>query len=225
MENKIKKKINIFGKVGKIIITIIIVFYLVGEGFMLAGTIIAAVVPKDSVSADLEIRAKADIDKDFFSLKDGKMSLNVGGTRVLLGDIPEGQLPAVADTDSDWHLEARSDTYHYDMSTVMYFLILTMVKTAAYVVALYFLRALMKQFMLCDTPFCDGVVKKMRAFAIALIPVVAVCAITDSLVKDIIPTARDGVGFMTIGLVAVTFVITAVFKYGTMLQRQYDETV
>ena len=52
MEKSIKRKINVFGKVAKIITMIIIVCLLVAEGFMLVGGIIVACVPKDSVTVD-----------------------------------------------------------------------------------------------------------------------------------------------------------------------------
>ena len=50
MENPIRKKINIFGKAGKIISMIIIICLLVSEGFMLLGTIVLAALPEDAVS-------------------------------------------------------------------------------------------------------------------------------------------------------------------------------
>ena len=42
MENKIKRKINTFGRVAKILTMIVIVCLLVAEGFLLAGGVIAA---------------------------------------------------------------------------------------------------------------------------------------------------------------------------------------
>ena len=58
MENKIKRKINTFGRVAKILTMIVIVCLLVAEGFLLAGGVIAAVVPKDSVTVETDSRTE-----------------------------------------------------------------------------------------------------------------------------------------------------------------------
>ena len=226
MENSIKKKINVFGKVGKIIITIFIVFLLVAEGFMLVGTVIAAVLPKDCVNVDVAGTAEIHVDTDYFDISEGQVFLNVGDNKIALGGITDEQLKIYNNSPVVMRFDAKTTSLHFDLNTVLALLIYSMIETAAIVVALFFLRALMKQFMICDTPFCDGVIKKMRAFAIALIPVVAVAFITDALAADVLSFfSSSHVDLMTVGFVVVIFILTAIFKYGAQLQKQYDETV
>lgn len=226
MENSIKKKINVFGKVGKIIITIIIVFYLVAEGFMLVGSVIAAVLPNDCVSVDVAGTAEIHVDTDYFDINEGQIYLNVGDNKIALGGITDEQLKIYNKSPVVMRFDAKTAALHFDMKTGLYLLILSMAECAAIVVILFFLRALMKQFMICDTPFSDGVIKKMRAFAISLIPTVAVFFITDALAKDVLSILSSSrVDVMSIGFVVVIFILTAIFKYGAQLQKQYDETV
>ncbi len=226
MENSIKKKINVFGKVGKIIITIIIVFYLVAEGFMLVGSVIAAVLPNDCVSVDVAGTAEIHVDTDYFDINEGQIYLNIGDNKIALGGITDEQLKIYNNSPVVMRFDAKTAALHFDMKTGLYLLILSMAECAAIVVILFFLRALMKQFMICDTPFSDGVIKKMRAFAISLIPTVAVFFITDALAKDVLSILSSSrVDVMSIGFVVVIFILTAIFKYGAQLQKQYDETV
>ena len=79
MENKIKRKINTCGRVAKILTMIVIVCLLVAEGFLLAGGVIAAVVPKDSVTVETDSRTEILVDTKFFGVEEEKLYINVGG--------------------------------------------------------------------------------------------------------------------------------------------------
>ena len=68
----------------------------------------------------------------------------------------------------------------------------------------------------------------MRTFAIALIPTMAVSSLADGVMSGIFEgvfSFGGGIDLVTVGFVVIIFVLTMVFKYGTMLQKQYDETV
>ena len=226
MENSIKKKINAFGRVGKIITTIIIVFLLVAEGFMLVGAVITAVLPNDCISVDVAGTAEIHVDTDYFDINEGQIYLNVGDNKIALGGITDEQLKIYNNSPVVMQFDAKTADLHFDMKTGLYLLILSMAECAAIVVILFFLRALMKQFMICDTPFSDGVIKKMRAFAISLIPTVAVAFVTDALGSEVLSFFSNAhVDLLTVGFVVVIFILTAIFKYGAQLQKQYDETV
>ncbi|MEE0873249.1 MAG: hypothetical protein UIH27_07235 [Ruminococcus sp.] len=226
MENSIKKKINVFGRVGKIITTIIIVFLLVAEGFMLVGAVITAVLPNDCVSVDVAGTAEIHVDTDYFDINEGQIYLNVGDNKIALGGITDEQLKIYNNSPVVMRFDAKTAALHFDLRSAFFILMISMADAAAMVVALFFLRALMKQFMICDTPFSDGVIKKMRAFAISLIPTVAVAFVTDALGSEVLSFFSNAhVDLLTVGFVVVIFILTAIFKYGAQLQKQYDETV
>lgn len=227
MENSIKRKINVFGKAGKIITTVIIVLLLVAEGFMLIGGVIVAIVPKESVTVDVAGKADIKVDATYFGVDKGELSAKAGDINVKLADLDDEDVKTTLDENGIFNISTDSKNLHYDLWDALKLICLAMLKVAAIVVALYFLKALMKQFMICDSPFCDEVVKAMRAFAIGLIPTMAVSASASGIINVLFEGIISVGTFdqVTVGFVVIIFVLTAIFKYGTQLQKQYDETV
>ena len=225
MENSVKRKINVFGKVMKIITTIIIVCLLVAEGFMLVGGIIVAAVPKDSVTVDAAVNADVKVNTGYFGLEDGQVSVKAGDTNIAIGEIGTGGLK-VSNSDGIMNLNGDFRNFHFDLNDALLLILSGMVSVAAIIVGLFFFKALMKEFMTCDSPFSDGVVKKMRSFAIALIP----CMIVAQGMKIVVGGLVSGSFTMNVDLISVAFVfiifvLTMVFRYGTMLQKEHDETI
>ena len=85
----------------------------------------------------------------------------------------------------------------------------------------------MKALRKCETPFCESVIKSMSRFAISLIPAVFMNMVCGGMWSSLF----SGSGFaMTVNLgsvllVAVIFLLIAVFKYGALLQQESDETL
>lgn len=225
MENSVKRKINIFGKVMKIITTVIIVCLLVVEGFMLVGGIIVAVVPKDSVTLDAQVNADVKVNTGFFGLEDGQVSVKAGNTNIVLGEIEVDGFD-VSTKNGVMNMNGGIKNIHFDLNSALWMLVCGMISLAAVIVALFFFKALMKQFMICDSPFSDGVVQKMRNFAIALIPCMVVAQGMKAAIGDILSgSITMNIDFISVAFVFIIFVLTMVFKYGTMLQKEHDETV
>ena len=221
MENSIKRKINIFGKVGKIITTVIIVLLLVAEGAMLAGTIALAIIPHDAVTADVEAKANVKIDADYFNMKDGEIKIP-GKVTVFSTKLD----PRFEVKNGTAELNAETGNLHFDLADVIKLLAVGMVKLAAVIVALYFFKALMKEFSLCDTPFSDGVIRKMRNFAIALIPTMLLSSLFKSVAGGMLADRFTfDFDLLPVAFVVVVFVLTAIFRYGAQLQREHDDTV
>ena len=225
MENPIKRKINVFGKVAKIITTIIIVFLLVAEGFMLVGGIVVACVPKDAVTVDAAAQFDAKVDNQFFGIEEGKIDVNLGGGTLRLGDVESDGVKMISENGKTG-MHGEFNNLHFDLNDALLLILCGMAIVAAIVVALFFFKALMKQFMLCDSPFSDGVVQKMRSFAIALIPCIVVVQGMKSAIGSIFSGSFNfDVDFISVAFVFIIFVLTMIFKYGAALQKEHDETV
>ena len=225
MEYSVKRKINIFGRVAKIITTVVIVCLLVAEGFMLTGAVIVAVVPKDSVTVDAQVQGDVKINTRYFGYDGEEFSVNVGDNKITLGEIGSGDLK-LDSKDGVMTVNGDFKNISFDLTDALLLIVFGMLSVAAMVVALYFFRALMKQFMICDTPFCDGVVQKMRNFAIALIPCMAVVQGMKSAVSAVFSHDFNlDIDLVCVAFVFIIFVLTMVFKYGTELQKEHDETV
>ena len=230
MENSVKRKINIFGKVMKIITTVVIVFLLVAEGFMLTGGVIVAAVPKDSITVKARVNADANLNMRYFGIEDyepgqNRFFFDVGGNRIAIGEFGNGEIQ-VSNEDGTLNLNADVRNLHFDLNDALLLIVYGMVSLASVIVALFFFKALMKEFMICDSPFCDGVVRKMRNFAIALIPCVVVAEGMKKAIAAIISnTITLDFNLVSAGFVIVIFVLTMIFKYGAELQKEHDETV
>ena len=225
MENSIKRKINVFGKVAKIITMIIIVCLLLTEGFMLAGGIIIACVPKDSVTVEGTGTIDVNVNTEYFGLEGERFYVNTGSGHLALGEISTGSLD-VKNENGNLNVNGDFRQLHFDLNDGMLMLVYGMVYVAAIVVALFFFRALMKQFMVCDSPFSEEVVKKMRAFAIALIPCIAAVQIMKSAISAKISGSFSfDIDLISVAFVIIIFILTMIFKYGTELQKEHDETV
>lgn len=227
MEKSAKRKINIFGKVCKIITTVIIVLLLIAEGAMLTGTIVMAFLPKDAVTVDVNGTANVKLDGSCFGFDGNKISLEAGNGRFKFFDAEADS--NVLSKDGVISVNAEVNHLRFDLSDLIKLMIACMIKLSAVIVPLYFFKALTKAFMVCDTPFCANVIKKMRNFAIALIPSMIVSSMTNSFLGLIITNSFSigGGGFDIIPIlfVFVVFILTAIFRYGAQLQKEYDETV
>ena len=224
MENKIKKRINTFGKVAKILTMIIIVLLLVAEGFLLVGGVITMIVPKDSVTVNAGSDTRIDVDTDYFGLNGRQFYIKIDNTELYLGHFDKGEYNVISENGS-LTLTDNAEDHHYDLNTALMWIICQMAAFAAIITALYFFRSLMKQFMVCDTPFSDGIVKKMRAFAIALIPCMVVYLASSAAKNSIL--GNDGAPslILSVVFVMVIFVLTMIFQYGAELQKEHDDTV
>ena len=225
MESSIKRKINIFGKVAKIITTIIIVMLLIAEGFMLVGGIIVAAVPKDSVTVNVSGTADIKVNASYFGLEGNNVYVNAGDTKVVFGSVSTDDF-TVTENDGILNMNAGIKDMRFDLNTALLLIAFGMISVASIVVALYFFKALMKQFMVCDSPFSEGVVQKMRNFAIALIPCVVVVQGMKAAMQAVFSNSFTlDIDFISVAFVFIIFVLTMIFKYGTELQKEHDETV
>ena len=143
MESTIKKKINTFGKVGKIITSIIIVVLLVVEGFLLAGTIVAAVLPKDAVSVDAQGGGTVRFDAEYFGFDSDELSLKIGSTQIKLAEFDSVKTHS---QDGSVIMDVQSGEFHFNLNTLLGLMIIGIIRLASFVVALYFLKALMKAY-------------------------------------------------------------------------------
>lgn len=209
----------------KIITTVIIVLLLVAEGFMLVGGIIAAAVPKDSVTVDTQVNADVNVNTGYFGLDGDQFYVNLGDTQLKLGEVGTGKV-ALKNADGVMNLDVDVKDMHFDMNSVLLLIVYGMVSLAAIIVGLFFFKALMKEFMICDSPFTDGVVQKLKNFAIALIPCMVVVQGMKAAMGGIISDSFTfDIDFISVAFVFIIFVLAMIFKYGTMLQKEHDETV
>ena len=225
MENSVKRKINIFGKVGKIITTVIIVLLLIAEGGLLTGGVIVAAVPKDSVTVDARVNADVNVNTGIFGFDGGDVYVKAGDMKIIVGNFSTDQVE-IKGGDGAVTVSTDVNDLHFDLNSALLLIVCGFLSVAAIVVALFFFKALMREFSACDSPFSDGVVQKMKNFAIALIPCVIVAEGMKKAMGGIISNSITmDFDLVSVGFVIIIFVLTMIFKYGAMLQKEHDETV
>ena len=79
-----------------------------------------------------------------------------------------------------------------------------------------------------ETPFCDGLVKALKAFGFSLLPVALFATISETLSAAFLTAGKSGGLQIQWGVLlafAVTMCLVAVFRYGVQLQKESDETL
>ena len=228
MENSVKRKINIFGKVGRIITTVVIILMIVAGSCLVIGGTVIAFMPKDAVSVDIKGQADINIGKGVFGFEGKQFYINAGDSKIIVGEVGKDETITLNDAEND-ELDISSGTreLHFNLLTVLWIMVVGAVKIGALIVALYFFKALMKAFETCDSPFCDEVVDKLRRFAFALIPCLAVSECAGAIASGIITNSFSfgSINLVYVAFVLVIFVLSMIFKYGKQKKKEHDETV
>lgn len=230
MENNIKKKINTAGTVGYIITIILIIGSIAMLVVSTLSTIAVSVLPTDdlrvSVASDIVIEAP----KDFFEKAKSFVDLEGETEEEIVANDDEIDEFKFTETENGMTLNVKSNKSEYNAAKLIMALVSSVLYYAALTAMLYMVKALMKAFKTCDTPFSDNVVKRIKNFGFSMIPVIATSMLTEAFWDYF--TSRGGFETFEISLdlkgilaLAVVFVLALVFNYGAELQKLSDETL
>ena len=236
MKNDSIKKINVAGTIGYIVCILLIIASIAGMVITAIGTAGAISVSKETVGinigTEIDISSGGDIlgKLNKFIKVDGVddfrdlLKENGGTFRPDDKDVSE---ITVKEKDNGLSINARLGDKEFTMTRVIVNLIFTFLYLGAITVALEMLKSLMKELKKCETPFTEGVIKKMTFFAVSLIPAAVLHIINSSLWSSLGSDSRFSmsINLSVVLLVAVIFILVSVFKYGADLQKESDETL
>lgn len=219
------KKVHRFSKVGKIILTVLLVLNILATVAAGVTSAVMAALPRDTVSVSVTSQAVYQ--------SSGKFAEDLW--QVLMGG---RQFETVAATNgyvsADMHMEGEqmviettSVPMTYTCGDVVRILLFTALASAATAVMLWLLRKLFKVIEGCGSMFCEELVKKMKAFGWSLLPVAVLASVAETVTRRFMATGVTGI-YIQWGLLiafAVTMCLTVVFHYGVQLQRESDETL
>lgn len=247
MKEKAIAKINTFGKVGEIIAQIGRIILIIAAVGLLAAGIVRMTMPKDSMvmeyyqgcnmkisAADIEEAEKEETVNEIISeFENGALGVTetvVNGQNMQIDVMKEFMTVNSVNYDEEADVIAVNvqsnpvDVFHPSKILLVVFAqILTFATTF---ITLTFVKKLCKEFKVCETPFAENVIKRMKQVAYSLIP----WCVT-------YPLSATAAEFMTsgalkfsldLGLILAVLVILAlahIFKYGAMLQQESDETL
>ena len=251
MESKTKKNINTIGKVGRILSGILAVFMIIAGVFAGAGTVVTASLPKDSleitVNAEADVKTKGEL---LTALKDAIVSGNADGTGnigfggkdsadEIVGEADSSTSVIVAqsdvvkdaqitDTGDGMRIKLDSTQLDFSLGRMTYTMCVTVANIICIIVMLFMLKKLMKSLEICETPFCDDVIRRMKNFGYSLIPFAVLRTVSESAWNSLLSKDFDislGVDLTVVMVILVVFLLVMIFTYGAELQKQSDETL
>lgn len=233
MKEKAISKINKFGKIGEIIAKIAFVVVIMGGVILLAAGALSMVLPKDflgveyyngmNVEMDLEAYQKAypteDIRTETVQMELGQISINQSDMYV--SDV------LVDEENNIVTLNMESEPVNMlSPGRVVLFLVCELLLIAVNGVTVYFIIKLCKEFKTCESPFSQGVIKRMKQVAYSLIPWCIAYPLGEGAAKLMVSNELNiSLDLGIIVTVLVVLALTHIFKYGAMLQQESDETL
>lgn len=229
-------KINKYGKIGKIITTILMVF----AGIGIVSTIIAGIaimcIPEDIMTFSMDNKVTLEVntdlvpgngitddDKDMIISafnSDAHTGFNLGAVKFSLDNVEfvDGKMIAISSGSGEF---VSLNKLGFAVLSAAVALILTFV-------SLLFGRKLCKAFETCESPFDEDVIVKMKHFAIALLPWAVYSSVPNSIMSSILNSSLEmnlNLDLNVIFTVLVIWALSTVFSYGAELQRESDETL
>ncbi len=219
--NTTVQKINTIGKIGYIICKIGKILTLIGASICLAGAIIMCFVPRDAVVMEFvsENSATVTIAGD----------IDLGG--ILDFDADDG---AVIEWDKNTYKitgengEGITTERIFRLSDIKWVLFMSVLACIAAYFPLLFAGKLCKFFEKCTTPFAEEVSGILVKLAVSLIPISIMSSLAESVSESVISGKIDisiSVDLTVVIAVLCIFMLSLVFKYGTALQTESDETL
>lgn len=229
MNTKLVKRMNTVGKVGYIVTIVVIVIMIIASVAITGIAITASVLPKDTISVNASAQADVTLNKDVFGGVTDDIVSGVNKDISEIHDFGRGIFYASAENvDGSAVIHANADTIRFQSGEVVPAIWVALIAVISFIVCAFFFKALMKELSAAESPFTDGIILKMRNFAIAILAASIISSVCKAIISAIF-TMGHGFGlsfdFGSIITAVIIFVLTVVFRYGAQLQKESDETL
>lgn len=253
MDSNTISKYRLFGRAGKIVMTVLAVVAALITVSCCIATVFVATLPDNALTVRVVERTELRFNADSF----GRLWSIIGGSFSYSGDSspenmlgngestvtpPEGRefktelslfdrsydcakIHSEGDTKV---MEAESSPAEYNANNLARIFVFVTLFAASAAAALWMLRRLFAALTKCDSPFCADVVAKMRSFGFSLLPVAVFSSVSETMLESFLSAGKSsGVSIQWGVLIAfvVTMCLVAVFRYGVRLQKESDETL
>ena len=232
MKAEIIAKVNQIGKVGLIITRICQVCLWIGVVACILSGIVLFFIPDDMIAIHMEHKATVEVNMPEIAgtlTENGKSNTTWGDVESSLKvDGMEYGVVDVRQTEKGVEIEADTDAYTIHFRSIANTVFLAAVYGVVCLVVMHFVGVVCKKFKECDTPFSDDIVTALRNLAISLIPMTVFSTLTESVMNSIITGNVNivlGVDLTTVLMILLIILLYMIFRYGTMLQQESDETL
>ncbi len=212
-------KINSFGTAGYLICKIGKILMMIAGIACLVSGLLMCLVPKNAVQIDLTttntatIYLNQDLDlSQILDLENGILKIGDNSYQIVLDN-------------SDVELGVTTTFY---LSNLKWFLFCGTLSCAAICVVLYYGEKLCKTFKECETPFTEESSMGLMKLAWSLIPLYVLGELTASVASIVLLGAESlsiSVDWLSVLLILLVFMLSFIFKHGTTLQNEVDETL
>ena len=227
MKNEYVEKINKLGNAGYIISKICSVLVTIGFVACLVGSALIALIPKDSITITTEHQSTIVMDMTHTILPslvgletDADGSFELDGIKYDQFDITGTLTTQTA--------YAKSTPYTYSLNKMLWITVAGAVMCLVMLNAMKKINTLFKNFKECETPFTIETANDFKNLAVSFIPVMVmgwvVQAVTVFITTGVL-NIEIGVDLTVVMCVVVILMMSEIFRYGTMLQTESDETL
>lgn len=242
MKNDVVLKVNKIGKAGVIITKIGKVFLWIGLVICLLTGLLLLALPDDFITIHMEGKAAVEVsfpaairESDFYVIEDDGVA-ELKWNDVTWGEIDSslevnGQeygIVGMVKTENGYLMDAQSDSYTIKLTNFANVVLLSALLCAVALVTMHFVGNLCRLFQDCETPFTVEISDALKKLAIAIIPMAFFSNLSESVSNSIMSGKVNiviGVDLMTVLLVLLVFMLSAIFNYGALLQQESDETL
>ena len=232
MKAEIIAKVNQIGKAGLIITRICQVCLWIGVVACILSGIVLSFIPDDMIAIHMEHKATVEVNMPEIAgtlTENGKSNTTWGDVESSLKvDGMEYGVVDVRQTEKGVEIEADTDAYTIHFRSIANTVFLAAVYGVVCLVVMHFVGVVCKKFKECDTPFSDDIVTALRNLAISLIPMTVFSTLTESVMNSIITGNVNivlGVDLTPVLMILLIILLYMIFRYGTMLQQESDETL
>lgn len=246
-------KFRLFGKAGKIVMTVLaVIAAIITISCCIAAAFVAA-LPDNALTVrvieNTELRFNAESFDTLWNIIGGNFSYSgESSPEYMLGEgagkvtPPEDQQFKTelklfnrsydsAEIHSDGNMkvmQAEASPAEYNASDLTKVFIFAALFAASATVALWLLRGMFAVLTKCEPPFCNEVVAKMRGFGFSLLPVAVFASAAETMLESFFTAGKSTNVSIQWGILiafVVTMALVAVFRYGVCLQKESDETL
>ena len=227
MKNEYVEKINKLGNAGYVISKICSVLVIIGFVACLVGSALIALIPKDSVTITTGHETVIEMDMTHSILPnlvgieaDDDGSFEMNGIKYDQFEINNSFAKQTA--------TAKATPYTYSLNKMLWITVAGAVMCLVMLNAMKKINTLFKNFKECETPFTIETVNDFKNLAVSLIPVMVMSWVVQAVTVFITTGVLDieiGVDLTVVMCVVVILMMSEIFRYGTMLQTESDETL
>ncbi len=231
-KEKAVKRINKAGKIGHIVMIVAEVITVVTFAALIFFSTMVAVVPKDFFSFKTSVMvtgmldfSKVDEEASDEQIRESIDEIKKSGFAIFTSDPETGSDYRVEGTKVYFDTVTETSTFSFEKLS-MAFVFLAVICFFSFFTLLC-AGFLCKAFAKCNSPFDEEVIKKMRLFAISLIPWSVFSMLGNYMIAYMSgsPKVSLSINIAVVFTIVVIFALTYIFKYGAVLQQESDETL